>query len=182
MSQLTDAADALNQHAKTLEAFKTCAQALYGLDSLAQAQTEADARRQAIEAKAADAQKQLNELDTRVKAQTDASEQIVANTHATVQSLLDDATAKAKKIMDDAAAHAKVIADQASADGDKTRADAAQHASDAAQAALDSQKAVDQAKTDLAAVNLEIDTANQTLKDITDKITAAQAKIASMLS
>jgi uncharacterized coiled-coil DUF342 family protein len=107
----------------------------------------------------------LDEANQAALVQTaQAAAKALDDTHTQIDALIAAAAAQAKNLLSDATDHA-----------DKIKAAAQAAAQDAVQAAADARKAADQA-------NAELEASRETLKDITDKIAAAQAKIASMLS
>lgn len=164
MSQLTDAADQLLAHITKLEAFKTAANALYGLDALATAEAEAKSRRQVIETAAATAE---DELAATKKAMADA---------------VSGCDAECAKMREEARAQSQAIQLEGIAEADRVKAKAHDDAVLAQQDERQARLRADQAQAEHDAVRLEIDAARQTLAELTGKIEKAQAKIAAMLS
>src|SRR5690242_3116799 len=109
MSQLTDAADAITQHVRNLEAFKFCAQSLYGLDSMENAQKEAQARLDALSAKTVDAQTKLDALNAQAAAKSGEIAQAQAQIAQAAKDSLDTTKAKCDALLADAKTQAGVI-------------------------------------------------------------------------
>lgn len=182
MSQLTDAADILLAHTTKLEAFKTAANALYGLDALATAEAEAKARIAAIDKQRAAGQQELEALNKELADHVASVAQARAQSAQEAQATLEATNAQAVAIVNDATVAAKAIVDKANTDAEDIKTQAASKASAFRQETADAEKATAAAKAELAEVQGHIETERAMLADLTAKIAAAQDKIKTMLA
>jgi chromosome segregation ATPase len=165
----------LKRHIKVLEDLQFAAGALEGLDSIENEQREAQDRLNVINQQADSAKGRVAQLMEQAQALDEANQAALVQTAQAAAKALDDTHTQIDALIAAAAAQAKNLLSDATDHADKIKAAAQAAAQDAVQAAADARKAADQA-------NAELEASRETLKDITDKIAAAQAKIASMLS
>ena len=178
MSQLSDAADTLRQHIRVLDALKTAAAALDGLDAIDNATNEANVRRQTAEQRANDAQNSLNAITGKVKAQ----EAEIAQREAQAAQAMEKAKADREALLAEAGDKSTQLLEQAKADGEQIKHQARMAVAGAQKDALDAQTARDKALEEHAAIKVNIDQAQAELAVWTGKIEEAKAKIQAMLA
>jgi chromosome segregation ATPase len=174
MSRLRDAADSLKRHIKVLEDLQFAAGALEGLDSIENEQREAQDRLNVINQQADSAKGRVAHLLEQAQALDEANQAALVQTAQAAAKTLADAKTKIDELIAAASERAKNLLSDATDQADKIKAAAQAAAQDAVQAAADARQAVEKS-------NAELETAKQTLSDLTAKIEAGKAKVAAFL-
>jgi chromosome segregation ATPase len=164
----------LKRHIKVLEDLQFAAGALEGLDSIENEQREAQDRLNVINQQADSAKGRVAQLMEQAQALDEANQASLVQTAQAAAKTLADAQTKIDELIAAASERAKNLLSDAIDQADKIKAAAQAAAQDAVQAAADARQAVEKSNADL-------ETAKQTLSDLTAKIDAGKAKVAAFL-